>query len=76
MQGKVKWFSDARGFGFIECEGKPDVFVHHTSIQAEGYRSLKEGEFVSFEVGDDGKGPKAISVIKVGDTSSSELAGV
>jgi CspA family cold shock protein len=49
-QGKVKWFNDAKGFGFIAQEGGPDVFVHHTAIVADGFRSLAEGDRVEFEV--------------------------
>ena len=64
--GKVKWFNDAKGFGFICAEGEErDVFVHHTSIQAEGFRSLNEGEEVEFELIEGEKGPKADNVVKL-----------
>ena len=64
-QGKVKWFNDAKGFGFIaQNEGK-DVFVHHTAIVAEGFRSLAEGDEVEFEVVNGPKGPAAANVRKV-----------
>ena len=64
--GTVKWFSDEKGFGFITPdEGSRDLFVHHSSIQADGYRTLAEGAKVSYdeEVGD--KGPKAVNVVKL-----------
>ena len=60
--GTVKWFSDAKGFGFIEVEGGNDVFVHHTAIQSEGFRSLAEGQQGEFEVVQGQKGPAAESV--------------
>ena len=62
-QGKVKWFSDAKGYGFIEVEGQRDVFVHFSSIEAEGYRSLAEGQVVQFEIVEGVKGPQAMKVI-------------
>ena len=55
MTGRVKWFNDRKGFGFIEVEGQKDVFVHHSAIQGEGFKSLKEGDEVEFEVT---QGPK------------------
>ena len=61
-EGTVKWFNDAKGFGFIEQDGGSDVFVHHTAIQAEGFKSLDEGARVSFEVVDGPKGPSAQNV--------------
>ena len=61
-QGKVKWFNDVKGFGFISGEGGQDIFVHHTAILAEGYRSLKEGELVEFELEPGPKGLKAVNV--------------
>ena len=65
VQGKVKWFNDAKGFGFLQQEGGPDVFVHHTAISAEGFRSLAEGDVVEFEVKQGPKGLQAASVRKV-----------
>ena len=63
--GKVKWFNDNKGYGFIEQESGQDVFVHYSAIQAEGFRSLKEGESVEFELVNGPKGPQAQNVIKV-----------
>ncbi|MBS3734986.1 MAG: cold shock domain-containing protein [Phycisphaerae bacterium] len=62
--GKVKWFNDAKGYGFIESDEGGDVFVHHKDIQEEGFRSLKEGESVTFEVVQSEKGPRASNVLK------------
>ena len=62
-RGTVKWFNDSKGFGFIEQEGGgEDVFVHHTSIIADGYRSLKEGQAVEYEVTNENKGLRAQNV--------------
>ena len=63
--GTVKWFNDAKGFGFIQRESGEDVFVHHTSIQAEGFRSLSEGQAVEFAVVEGQKGPAAEAVVPV-----------
>ena len=60
--GKVKWFNDAKGFGFIAQDGGKDVFVHHTAIQMDGFRSLAEGDPVEFEVVEGKKGPQASGV--------------
>jgi len=62
MTGRVKWFNDRKGFGFIEVEGSKDVFVHHSAIQGEGFKSLKEGDEVEFEVTNGPKGPQASNV--------------
>ncbi len=65
--GKVKWFSDQKGFGFITPDdGSPDVFVHHSSIQGEGFKTLAENEAVDFETEQGEKGPRAINVTKSG----------
>ena len=61
-EGTVKWFNDSKGFGFIEQDGGQDVFVHHTAIQAQGFKSLEEGQRVSFDVVDGAKGPAAENV--------------
>jgi len=62
MKGKVKWFNDQKGFGFIEVEGQKDVFVHHSAITGEGFKSLREGDEVEFEVTQGAKGPQASNV--------------
>ncbi len=64
-KGTVKWFNDAKGYGFITQENGPDVFVHHTEIQSSGFRSLAEGEAVEFEVTQGAKGPQATKVRKL-----------
>ena len=66
MTGRVKWFNDQKGFGFIEVDGSMDVFVHHSAIQGEGFKSLKEGDQVEFEVS---KGPKGLQASNVKITS-------
>jgi CspA family cold shock protein len=63
--GTVKWFNDSKGFGFIARESGPDVFVHHSAIQGDGYRSLSEEQSVEFEVVDGPKGPQAQNVFKL-----------
>ena len=60
--GIVKWFNDRKGFGFIEQENGPDVFVHHSGINADGFRSLDEGDQVTFEIEQGPKGPSATNV--------------
>jgi len=60
--GIVKWFSDKKGYGFIEQEEGPDVFVHHSKINASGFKSLKEGDRVTFEIEEGEKGPSAVNV--------------
>ncbi|MGG2015814.1 cold-shock protein CspD [Bacillus sp. S10(2024)] len=65
MQGKVKWFNSEKGFGFIEVEGADDVFVHFSAIQGEGYKSLEEGQEVSFEIVEGNRGPQAANVVKL-----------
>jgi CspA family cold shock protein len=65
LRGRVKWFSDQKGFGFIQQEGGPDLFCHFSSIQAEGFKTLKEGQAVEFEVVNSDKGPRAQNVLTI-----------
>jgi len=71
MQGKVKWFNEAKGFGFIEVEAEQDVFVHYSAILGDGFRKLAEGEDVEFEVEDGPKGPAAKAVKRLNPSTSS-----
>ncbi len=64
MKGTVKWFNDSKGYGFIEQPDGEDVFVHFSAIEAEGFRTLAEGEEVEFEIRDSDKGPQAASVVR------------
>jgi CspA family cold shock protein len=61
--GKVKWFNESKGFGFIEQESGEDVFVHYSAIQGDGFKTLAEGQDVEFELTQDAKGAKAINVV-------------
>ncbi|KJS14525.1 MAG: cold-shock protein [Peptococcaceae bacterium BRH_c4b] len=65
MQGKVKWFSAEKGYGFIEREDGGDVFVHFSAIQDEGFKTLNEGQRVEFDIVDGARGPQASNVIKI-----------
>jgi CspA family cold shock protein len=64
-RGTVKWFNNAKGYGFLGREGGADVFVHYSSIQIEGYKSLKEGDEVEFDIVEGAKGPQADRVVRV-----------
>lgn len=64
-KGKVKWFNNQKGYGFITPENGADVFVHHTAIQGEGYKSLEEGQAVEFEITKGPKGDQAVNVVKL-----------
>ena len=64
MTGKVKWFNNSKGYGFIGREDGADVFVHYSAITGDGYRSLQEGDEVEFEIVDGQKGPQAANVVK------------
>jgi CspA family cold shock protein len=64
-EGHVKWFNDKKGYGFIETATQGDVFVHYSAIEGSGFRSLNEGEVVSFEIEQGSKGPQAVNVQKV-----------
>ena len=64
-QGKGKWFSGEKGVGFIEVDGKDDVFVHFSAIQGDGFKTLEEGQDVEFEIVDGNRGPQAANVVKL-----------
>jgi len=65
VKGTVKWFNDSKGFGFLEQENGEDVFVHHTAITGEGFKTLAEGQAVEFEITSGPKGPRADKVVKL-----------
>ncbi|MEZ0227832.1 MAG: cold-shock protein [Planctomycetota bacterium] len=65
MNGTVKWFNDSKGFGFITSENGQDLFVHHSDIKSEGYRSLAEGAKVTFDEVEGQKGPRAANVVQI-----------
>ena len=65
QEGIVKWFNNAKGFGFIERDGEPDVFVHHSAISMDGFRTLNQGEKVTFEVIEGPKGLQARNVVRL-----------
>lgn len=65
MIGTVKWFNAEKGYGFISAEGSPDVFVHHTAIEGDGFKTLDEGQSVEFEVQQGPKGAQAANVVKL-----------
>jgi CspA family cold shock protein len=70
-KGKVKWFNNAKGYGFIGREDGPDVFVHYSAIQLDGYKTLKEGDEVEFDIVEGQKGPQADAVIRFRDSAHS-----
>ena len=74
LQGKVKWFSDAKGYGFIEVDGRKDVFVHYSAIQSHGYKTLAEGQDVLFEIEEGLKGPQAAHVALLAGAGGEEGA--
>lgn len=64
-EGKVKWFNESKGYGFITTEESGDIFVHYSSIQGNGFKTLVEGDAVSFDIEEGPKGPKAVNVVKL-----------
>jgi CspA family cold shock protein len=65
VEGKVKWFNESKGYGFIQQDNGPDVFVHFSAIKGEGFKTLAEGQRVQFDIVEDEKGLKAANVIKI-----------
>lgn len=65
MQGRVKWFNDSKGYGFIARDGGDDVFFHHSELQMPGYKSIEENARVEFDIEEGPKGPAAVNVVKV-----------
>jgi CspA family cold shock protein len=64
-EGTIKWFNEKKGFGFIQQDNGPDIFVHYSAIMAEGFKTLAEGQRVQFEIEEGAKGPKAANVVKI-----------
>ena len=69
MTGRVKWFDDAKGYGFIEYTGNEDIFVHYTAIEVDGYKTLSEGDLVNYELFETAKGLQARKVLQVGSVT-------
>lgn len=65
VEGTIKWFNEKKGYGFIQQDNGPDVFVHYSSIKTEGFKTLAEGQRVQFDIEEGNKGPKAINVTKI-----------
>ncbi|PPA71212.1 cold-shock protein CspD [Jeotgalibacillus proteolyticus] len=65
QNGKVKWFNNEKGYGFLEVDGGEDVFVHFTAVQGDGYKTLEEGQEVSFDIVEGNRGPQAANVVKL-----------
>ncbi len=65
VTGRVKWFNSGKGYGFIERDDGPDVFVHYSAIQGEGFRTLEEGQMVEFSIEQSPKGPQAANVVRI-----------
>lgn len=65
LEGKVKWFNEAKGFGFIQQDNGADVFVHYSAIKSDGFKTLAEGQKVMFDIVDGDRGPKAVNVEKI-----------
>jgi len=65
VEGTIKWFNEKKGYGFIQQDNGPDIFVHYTSISAEGFKTLAEGQRVKFDIEEGSKGPKAVNVTKI-----------
>jgi len=65
FEGKVKWFNESKGFGFIQQDNGTDVFVHFSSIKSEGFKTLAEGQRVQFDIEEGDRGPKAVNVMKI-----------
>ena len=68
MEGRIKWFNNSKGYGFIGCDNGPDVFVHYSGITGDGFRTLQEGDLVRFELVRGAKGPQAASVVKIDES--------
>lgn len=65
VEGTIKWFNEKKGFGFIQQDNGPDVFVHYSSIMSDGFKTLAEGQRVKFDIEEGNKGPKAVNVTKI-----------